>query len=83
VNYKPIRRTAALLERAPAGLIFTIVLTVVSTVAGIAVGTAGASARTFGPVARPHRCGLCRIDPQHALHRAVVLHLLLACRRWD
>ena len=32
------------------GLIFTIVLTVVSTVAGIAVGTAGASARTFGPV---------------------------------
>jgi len=31
------------------GLIFTIVLTVVSTVAGIAVGTAGASARTFGP----------------------------------
>ena len=32
------------------GLIFTIVLTVVSTVAGIAVGTAGASALTFGPV---------------------------------
>ena len=32
------------------GLVFTIVLTVVSTVAGIAVGTAGASARTFGPV---------------------------------
>ena len=32
------------------GLIFTIVLTLVSTVAGIAVGTAGASARTFGPV---------------------------------
>jgi polar amino acid transport system permease protein len=31
------------------GLIFTIVLTVVSTVAGIAVGTAGAAARTFGP----------------------------------
>jgi polar amino acid transport system permease protein len=31
------------------GLLFTIVLTVVSTVAGIAVGTAGASARTFGP----------------------------------
>lgn len=31
------------------GLVFTIVLTVVSTVAGIAVGTAGASARTFGP----------------------------------
>jgi len=31
------------------GLIFTIVLTVVSTAAGIAVGTAGASARTFGP----------------------------------
>ncbi len=31
------------------GLIFTIVLTLVSTVAGIAVGTAGASARTFGP----------------------------------
>jgi polar amino acid transport system permease protein len=31
------------------GLAFTIVLTVVSTVAGIAVGTAGASARTFGP----------------------------------
>ena len=31
------------------GLIFTIVLTIVSTVAGIAVGTAGASARTFGP----------------------------------
>jgi polar amino acid transport system permease protein len=31
------------------GLIFTIVLTMVSTVAGIAVGTAGASARTFGP----------------------------------
>jgi polar amino acid transport system permease protein len=32
------------------GLWFTIVLTVVSTVAGIAVGTLGASARTFGPV---------------------------------
>jgi polar amino acid transport system permease protein len=32
------------------GLVFTIVLTVVSTVAGIALGTAGASARTFGPV---------------------------------
>jgi polar amino acid transport system permease protein len=31
------------------GLIFTIVLTVVSTVGGIAVGTAGAAARTFGP----------------------------------
>ena len=32
------------------GLIFTIVLTLVSTVTGIAVGTAGASLRTFGPV---------------------------------
>jgi polar amino acid transport system permease protein len=31
------------------GLIFTIVLTAVSTVAGVAVGTAGASARAFGP----------------------------------
>jgi polar amino acid transport system permease protein len=31
------------------GLAFTIVLTAVSTVAGIAVGTACASARTFGP----------------------------------
>ena len=31
------------------GLIFTIVLTIVSTVSGIAVGTAGASALTFGP----------------------------------
>ena len=31
------------------GLIFTIVLTLVSTFAGIAVGTAGASLRTFGP----------------------------------
>ena len=31
------------------GLVFTIVLTLVSTVTGIAVGTAGASARTFGP----------------------------------
>ena len=31
------------------GLIFTIVLTVISTVAGVAVGTAGAAARTFGP----------------------------------
>ena len=31
------------------GLIFTIVLTIVSTVAGVAVGTAGASTRTFGP----------------------------------
>ena len=31
------------------GLAFTIVLTAVSTVAGIALGTAGASARTFGP----------------------------------
>jgi polar amino acid transport system permease protein len=31
------------------GLIFTVVLTLVSTVAGIAVGTAGASARSFGP----------------------------------
>jgi polar amino acid transport system permease protein len=32
------------------GLIFTIVLTLISTVTGVAVGTAGASARTFGPV---------------------------------
>ncbi|MGH6726125.1 MAG: amino acid ABC transporter permease [Pseudolabrys sp.] len=31
------------------GLIFTVVLTIVSTVTGIAVGTAGASVRTFGP----------------------------------
>jgi polar amino acid transport system permease protein len=31
------------------GLIFTIVLTAVSTIAGIALGTAGASARAFGP----------------------------------
>jgi polar amino acid transport system permease protein len=31
------------------GLVFTIVLTLVSTVAGVAVGTAGAAARTFGP----------------------------------
>lgn len=31
------------------GLWFTIVLTVVSTIAGVAVGTLGASARTFGP----------------------------------
>ena len=31
------------------GLIFTIVLTVVSTVAGIALGTAGAAGRSFGP----------------------------------
>jgi polar amino acid transport system permease protein len=31
------------------GLVFTIVVTVVSTFAGIAVGTAGASARSFGP----------------------------------
>src|SRR5438552_1469658 len=31
------------------GLVFTIVLTVVSTMAGIAVGTMGASARSFGP----------------------------------
>jgi polar amino acid transport system permease protein len=31
------------------GLIFTVVLTIVSTVAGIALGTAGASARAFGP----------------------------------
>jgi len=31
------------------GLVFTLVLTAVSTVAGIVVGTAGASARTFGP----------------------------------
>jgi polar amino acid transport system permease protein len=31
------------------GLIFTIVLTLVSTIAGVALGTAGAAARTFGP----------------------------------
>lgn len=31
------------------GLVFTIVLTAVSTVAGLALGTAGAWARTFGP----------------------------------
>ena len=31
------------------GLAFTVLLTVVSTVAGIAVGTTCASARTFGP----------------------------------
>lgn len=31
------------------GLVFTIVLTLVSTVAGVFVGTAAASARTFGP----------------------------------
>lgn len=31
------------------GLIFTVVLTLVSTVGGVALGTAGAAARTFGP----------------------------------
>lgn len=31
------------------GLVFTIVLTIVSTIAGIALGTVGASARAFGP----------------------------------
>jgi polar amino acid transport system permease protein len=31
------------------GLIFTVVLTLVSTVAGVAVGTMGAALRTFGP----------------------------------
>lgn len=31
------------------GLIFTVALTIISTVAGVAVGTAGAAARTFGP----------------------------------
>jgi len=31
------------------GLLFTIVLTLASTLVGVAVGTAGASARTFGP----------------------------------
>ena len=31
------------------GLIFTIVLTIVSTIAGIALGTAGAAGRAFGP----------------------------------
>ena len=31
------------------GLVFTIVLTIVSTIAGVALGTLGASARTFGP----------------------------------
>jgi polar amino acid transport system permease protein len=36
-------------EDLASGLWFTIVLTVVSTIAGIAVGTLGASARTFGP----------------------------------
>lgn len=40
------------------GLLFTIVLTVVSTVVGIAVGTLGASARTFGP---PWLSGLVRV----------------------
>ncbi|MBS0532602.1 MAG: amino acid ABC transporter permease [Proteobacteria bacterium] len=40
------------------GLWFTVVLTVVSTVAGIAVGTLGASARSFGP---PWLSGLVRV----------------------
>lgn len=31
------------------GLIFTVALTLVSTVGGVALGTAGAAARTFGP----------------------------------
>ncbi len=31
------------------GLLFTVVLTVVSTIAGVAVGTIGAALRTFGP----------------------------------
>jgi ABC-type amino acid transport system permease subunit len=31
------------------GLLFTIVLTLVSTVVGVSLGTAAASARTFGP----------------------------------
>jgi polar amino acid transport system permease protein len=31
------------------GFIFTVVLTLVSTLAGVAVGTAGAASRTFGP----------------------------------
>ena len=33
-----------------AGLLFTIVLTIVSTITGVAVGTAGAAIRTYGPV---------------------------------
>ena len=40
------------------GLWFTVVLTVVSTIAGIAVGTLGASARSFGP---PWLSGLVRV----------------------
>jgi polar amino acid transport system permease protein len=40
------------------GLWFTIVLTVVSTIAGIAVGTLGASARSFGP---PWLSGVVRV----------------------
>jgi polar amino acid transport system permease protein len=31
------------------GVAFTVILTIVSTIAGVAVGTAGASARTWGP----------------------------------
>jgi polar amino acid transport system permease protein len=39
------------------GLIFTIVLTLVSTLAGVTLGTAGAAARTFGP----HWLGGCAV----------------------
>ena len=31
------------------GLVFTIVLTIASTIVGIALGTAGAAARSYGP----------------------------------
>jgi polar amino acid transport system permease protein len=39
------------------GLLFTVILTIVSTTAGIAVGTAGAAGRTFGPKWLDHAVG--------------------------
>jgi polar amino acid transport system permease protein len=39
------------------GLIFTIILTLVSTLAGVSLGTVGAAARTFGP----HWLGGCAV----------------------
>ena len=79
MTYAPeLQLAAALLAGAGArGLVFTSSLTLASTVVGVASASAGAWARhARAGLARRRSSGLCRTDPQHAVHRPAVLHLL-------
>jgi polar amino acid transport system permease protein len=64
------------------GVVWTLGLTAISAVIGVALGVACAWARVHGATwLRWVAGGVCGADPQHALHRAAVLHLLRpACR---